>query len=309
MDSITIEKRTRWLKNTKTRILFYRMVSILNVIRHLPTLREAKIIWCHAPHYFWWLVILAKLGLLPTSGKQIYGTFYKHGSFRAKLNLFRNTPTAFKPIFCLPEQVSLLEAEGAPKNRLSVIPCRIDTQWFQPVANPKRDYILCAGNIHREEKLVKSLVGRTPLKIIRVGQLSMLYEVYAEFINRPDVFEMRFNLSYDTYLQLLQNAALVILPISPCDEPAGLTASLEAFATGVPLLTNDSLGIATLLREAYGKTPVPTLETDDWLAAIEEALQASSYPPDLLQKARTYICTNFAINPDDLEWQRFVVNH
>jgi glycosyltransferase involved in cell wall biosynthesis len=303
LDDVTIQKRTAWLKNTKARILFYRAVSAVNILRHLPALRRAQFIWCQAPHYFWWLFLLSRIGLLPTSGKTIGGAFYRYDSFAKKIRLFQRAPAAFKPFFCLPEQVEALAAAGAPRERIGLLRVRIDTDWFQPISHPTKDYILCAGSIQRDEALILKLIGRTPLKIIRVGQLSFLRQFYGHIPPESDAFELQFNLSYRRYLSLLQNAALVILPIRPCDEPAGLTAASEALACGVPLLTNDSLGIAELLQKGYGKAPIPSLDPEDWLAAITESLSGHSYPAEILRQAREYLVANHALLPDGPEWQ------
>lgn len=284
-----LERKLRWFKSARARRLFLFAIAPLNILRHWRRLRRARTIMCHGPHYFWLLIFLNRLGLFSVRGKTVQTVFFRLTGFERKLPLFQRAPEAFQAGFAVPDQIQRLSALGCPADRLVCVPWKIDTRWFQPAAQPSAgaEYLLCPGDVHRDDALIAGLIGRTGLKIIRVGRLPIAPAAYAPFLDRPDVFELRSNLSHLEYRELLRGAALVLLPIEQCDEPAGLTAALEALACERPLLANDSAGIGALLRETglAKEMRAPNLEVEGWLEAIER-FRARPIDPQPWQTAR-----------------------
>lgn len=304
----------RWMRSAASRALLGYGLGPWVVLRHLRTLRRADVIVCYAPHYFWLVVLLNRLWLLPRGKvRTVRGIFFRTTGFQRKCRLFLEAPAGFQAAFATRQQVDTLADEGVPAARLRYVPWRIDTGWFRPrpelpaaeVTEPP--YVLCPGSARRDEALVNALVGRlgAGIKIVRMGRMSALESVYHAALQRPDSFELRVNSGHREYLRLLQGAALVILPIVPCDEPAGLTAALEALACEVPLLANESMGIGPLLRETgLGDTALlPDLDLATWEAAVRAALAARGDRTvrEAVRQARAVVVASHAIRADDLE--------
>jgi glycosyltransferase involved in cell wall biosynthesis len=84
-------------------------------------------------------------------------------------------------------------------------------------------------------------------------------------------FSLVVNAPHREYREHLHGAKAVLLPIEPCDEPAGLTAALEAVACGVPVLANRSMGICALFEVCdYPLPVVGDLSAEAWLRAVRD---------------------------------------
>ena len=298
-DDQSLEQKIKFLNTFAKRIVFFRYASLLNIARHFWKLLRSEWVFC-APHYFWGLVMLNRVGLFPVGGKTISCQFTRHDSFTRRLPALAKAPQEFRAYYTGRDQIKVLEERGAPIGRLKFIEWRIDAKWFRPLEAPSRDYILCPGNVHRNEQLVMELARSTPLKVIRVGQIGILQQLYAEHVG-PNL-ELHLNVDHVEYLRLLQNAAVVILPINPCDEPAGITAALEAVSCAVPVLANDSFGVTPLLQAAYGKEPVSSLDAAVWLEAIQATLNGQLFSASVLAEGREHILKRRALPPEGEDW-------
>ena len=310
------QRRTR---HALGRMLIKHGLPLWTMTRHLRTLRRARAIFCHGPHFFWLLLILNRLGIFPVpAGRTVRSVFFHSRGFTRKLGLFRRAPAGFEAAFATRTQVEELIRLGASSTRVLEVPWRIDTTWFRP-ADPDdawefegltpRAYILCAGTVHRDETLVRALVGQVGLPIVRAGRREGLRAIYADVLTRPDaasIFQLRVNLNHRDYRRLVQHAALVLLPIEPCDEPAGLTAALETLACQTPVVANESLGVGPLLREAglANRALLPDLRPETWRTAILARRDETRMAPELWQQARRWVQAQHSIRPDgvDTRW-------
>ncbi len=302
-DDVDLDRRLNRLGSQRFRRVLQRVIGLLFVLRQLPALRRAPVVFCLAPHHFWWLALLWRLGLLPTRGKTIAAVFSRSRPFLAKLALVKRLPPAFQPFFMVPRQIEDLRRAGCPGDKVHGFTWRIDTRWFQPA--PRRpgagDYLLCPGMAYRDEGLIRALVGRTPLRLIRATRTASLVEAYRRLAPKPGTFDFRLVLDHHEYLDLLQQAALVLLPIATSDEPAGLTTALEAMACGVPLLANTSYGVDELLADGYHRAPLPDNSPDTWLAAIREVLKGRAITAADRRRARTLVTSRHGLgSPDDV---------
>jgi len=287
-----LQERLSWLKNTEQKQRFFRMVGLLNVVRHYFRLRRTPVIYCGCPHYFWFLMLLNRLHLFPVRDRLVFNYCFRSNSFLSKAKWWNRAPDNFRIFFVSKDQVDQLKAQGVKHGSIGYLPCQVDTEWFRIGPPSRGGYLLVPGNIHRDEEFVLRLAKVSPLPIIRVGQMGRLKDLY-----RSSPVELRFNLSHPDFLDLLQNATAVLLPIEPCDEPAGLTAAMEALACGIPLLANASLEIEPLLMHAAGIAPIPISDPEAWVTAIRGILDGSFYPKETRLRGREYIVANHSIGP------------
>ena len=287
-----LEKRLGRIKNPRWRNYLAFVAAPLNVLRHWGELRRARSVICQAPHYFWLLIALWRLGVFRVRDKTIQTVFFRQRGFQRKLAQFASAPPEFEAGFAVREQICALETLGCPPGRLRYVPWKIDTGWFTPgvvgaTATADTPYVLCPGDIQRDETLIGQLIGTVPYKIIRVGRSPALRDIYAAHARDAAAgrFELRVNVSHAEYRSLLREAALVVLPILPCDEPAGLTAALETLSCARPLLANDSPGVGPLLREVRlaDHALVPGLDEDVWREAVIRVVR--NPPPDAVRQA------------------------
>ena len=284
---LKLQIRLSWLKNTGQKQFFFRYAGLLNILRHYLCLRRASVIHCGSPHYFWWLIFLNRLGLFPVRNHLVFLYNFRTDSFLRRAKWWNAAPENFRAFFVSKDQIAGLQAHGIRSSGIGYQPCRVDTAWFTPAAQRRGGYLLVPGNIRRDEEFVLRLAKIAPLPIIRVGQMGMLKDLY-----RSSPVELRFNLSHLEYRDLLQNAAAVLLPIEECDEPAGLTAALEALACETPLLANPSLEIGSLLTSAAGLAPIPVSDPEAWATAIRAILDGSVYPSTVRLSGREFVVAN-----------------
>lgn len=287
----TLQARFSWLKTTAQKQQFFRYVGLLNIFRHYFRLRRAPLIHAGCPHYFWWLILLNRIGLFPIHNRLVFNYCFRANSFLKWAKWWNRAPHNFRVFFAAKEQIDQLAASGIRRDGIGYLRWRIDTDWFAPTARPGGGYLLVPGNSHRDEEFVLRLAMVAPLPIIRVGQMGCLQEIY-----RSSPVELRFNLSHSEYRDLLQNAAAVLLPIEECDEPAGLTATLEALACGTPVLANPSLEVGSVLTDAVGLSPIPVSNPEAWVTSIRAILHGSLYPVETRLRGREFVQANHSID-------------
>lgn len=291
-DDVDLDRRMNRLGTQRFRRQICYLLGFFSTLRNLRALRAAKTIFCLTPHHFWWMVLLWRVGLLPVRGRTIGGVFFRSRPFLRKLGLIRRLPAEFCTFFIAPRQIGDLRRAGCPPERLRHFTWRIDTGWYRPAPVPptgsgdRVPYLLCPGQAYRDDALIRQLIGRTPIKIIRATRTSALAESYRGLTPDPRHFEFRLVLDHHQYLELLQHAAAILLPIATDDEPAGLTTALEALACEVPLLANASYEVSELLAAAYNRAPLPDNAADTWLAAIGETLAGRAVTAADLRRGR-----------------------
>jgi glycosyltransferase involved in cell wall biosynthesis len=301
-----MERRLSFLHTNRQRIFFSYAVSVCNLIKNWRRLRRAGFIFCQSPHYFWVLILLRQFWPWFFSPRKVTVFFFHSRPFAAKQAFFSKTSETFAPFFIVRKQIKELEVEFSDlKGRLHYSPWKIDTDWFHPAENSARSHVLCPGNIQRDEALLLRLAGRLPLPLVRVGRMPFLETHYRSLENSPGIFRLERNVSHRRYRKLLQHAACVILPIRACDEPAGLTAALEAIACGIPIVANNSYGISPLFEGAYGELPPEMSSDEDWIREVVRKISLGGQP-ERNQRAREYVVVNHSILSSWEDWRKIL---
>ena len=138
-----------------------------------------------------------------------------------------------------------------PENRIEYVPLGIDTNFFKPEINPVDDFILCVGDADRDDETLIEAVRDLPIKLIRISDESKILETLKsklEVGSRSSNLKEKFLLLHgvpDLQLkELYAKSTIVVVPIChQSNQPAGLTALLEAMAMGKAIII--TRGLAT----------------------------------------------------------------
>jgi hypothetical protein len=273
-------------------------------------LRAARVIHCEEALHYHLLLLLAAAGVIRPEGKRIRRAVFRDQAARRIAPLLRRSDPAFQLDYITGEQVRRA-AEVAGAERIRRHPWRIDMEWFRPgpggVGGRAVGPLLLAGNMHRDESLVAGLLEEG-MRVTRLGRHSGLRRRHEGSVSREG-FELVVNAPHEEYLERLRGASALVLPILACDEPAGLTAAMEAVACGVPVLANESMGIAELFAECEYPLPlVGDLSARAWWEAWRElsARRVESGFLEGLERAREKMMEGHRILPGAGDWEEIL---
>ena len=300
---------------TSTRSMRYWgfILSILTILKALPKLKRAEYIVCRAPHLFWEIAFLQRLGFVSATKLHfVWVVLFRLDGFLKKQTFFSKLPRCFRVYFICHSQVLACRRNLAEQERINLLTWKIDSHWFIPKEeNAQRkhstpgEYFLVPGNINRNEAFVRELARVSPRKIVRVGLMKELKHLYAQD-EQEQKLSVVVNPDHEEYLKLLQNAKAVLLPINATNEPAGLTAALEAMACKVPLIANGSLGVGELVFNAYGKKAIEGFELAQWLEECDKLISAPQHWETKLQSGWEYIQRTHSMGHREKEWMEFL---
>jgi hypothetical protein len=266
------------------------------------TLRDARFIYCLDGMHFSVLLMLSRVGLFKTSGKTIRRYCFHDSAVRRLVPMLKQAASAFQ-LECITRQQCEKGSSLLGEGRMVYRPWKIDTEWYQSYASQQNDAYLLAGNACRDEALVNDLLA-LGIAVTRAGRADALQRRFAAQIANP-LFKLALNTSHPDYLRLLRSSRAVLLPILPCDEPAGLTAALEALACEVPILANRSMGIAELFDSCRYPLPlIDSLDPEAWSAALHhlEAQKSSTAFREALAASRQRLLDQHSIQPEGRDW-------
>jgi hypothetical protein len=251
------------------------------VWKNYATLRQARMIYCLNGMDYTVLLLLSRCGLFRTEGKIIRRVAYHDTALQRLATSLQTAAPAFQVECITNEQFAATSRQLGP-HRVILRPWKIDTDWFQPVAP-----LLHSG-----------------LSITRIARIPSVHTRFASEIANPR-FELVVNASHREYLEYLHAAPMELLPIMPCDNPAGLTAAMEAISAGVPVLANHSMGLTELFSEC--RYPVPmlhNLDPDDWARACHQIDDQRDSPDFLsaLENSRQLLLKRHSILPAGEDW-------
>lgn len=280
-----------------------RFVSAFRLIwRSHRALSEARFIYCLDGMHYWALLFLARMGFFRTNGKVIRRHCFHNSAVHRLAPILKRAPAAFQ-IECITRQQVEMGSRLLGESRMIYRPWKIDTEWYQPDASPQDGACLLAGNACRDDAMVDALLARG-IAVTRAGRADALQRRFAAQLANP-LFKLALNTSHPDYLRLLRSSRAVLLPILPCDEPAGLTAAMEALACEVPIVANRSMGIAELFESCRYPMPlIDSLDPDAWAASFRdiEAQKASATFREALAASRKRLLDQHSILPRGIDW-------
>lgn len=272
------------------------------ILRNYGALHRADMIYCLDGMHYNLLLSMARVGIFRARGKIIRRLAFHDSIIPTLAPLLKKAAPGFQIEFISHEQCTSALRHLAP-GRIVYRPWKIDGSWYQPSAKRGEGPVLLAGNASRDEAMVDGLLQQG-VKVTRVGRSDRLAERFAAHASNPN-FKLLTNISHLSYRDVLQSSSIVLLPILPCDDPAGLTAALEAIATGVPIIANRSMGLSELF--AACDYPVTMMESRDpaaWAQAIQQVLQKLQSPEfvDALGHSRSLLLKHYDILPGGEDW-------
>lgn len=272
------------------------------VWKNYATLRQARMIYCLNGMDYTVMLILSRCGLFRTEGKIIRRVAYHDTALQRLATSLQTAAPAFQVECITNEQFAATSRQLGP-HRVILRPWKIDTDWFQPADDVPKTRALLPGNISRDESIVAPLL-HSGLSITRIARIPSVHTRFASEIANPR-FELVVNASHREYLEYLHAAPMVLLPIMPCDNPAGLTAAMEAISAGVPVLANHSMGLTELFSEC--RYPVPmlhNLDPDAWARACHQIDDQRDSPDFLsaLENSRQLLLKRHSILPAGEDW-------
>lgn len=265
------------------------------VLSNLRMLRKSDLILCSEGDYYWILILLRKVRLLNTK-PTIWRFIFKSGSVQRVLPKIQSE-TKFRI-----GVVSRAQKKFLANQHVRYFPWRIDIDWFKPDTlkpSVKQHYFI-PGNAYRDDEFVKRLAREEyDVGLIRCGRSSHLKTIYEDEV-RDKRLSLAINPPHSEYLDLLHKSRCVLLPITECDEPAGLTALLEALACGIPVVATDSLGIQELAAEL--PEMIKLLKSNDPRLWYQTASELGDVPPHYRQRAIDFVRKNHAIGGGGIEF-------
>lgn len=295
-----------YYKRLNTRRRLYTTARLL--LSNWHTLRAAKVIYCLEGVYFEALMLLARMRLFNTKGKHIIRHIFKSTTLDSMRVRLAKAPSAFSVEVITQDQLAQFSTQHTD-GRIQLRHWAIDMEWYhsRAVESPSTTTLLIPGNAYRDEQMASGLLALSPdtITVVRAGRSESLHRQYAYLLKKNLPFKLYVNASHEKYRDILHHTTTVLLPILPCDEPAGLTAAMEAIACGIPMLANYSMGIAELHATTEYPIPlVPDLKPETWLKAINE-LRLELEKPSLQQAlvhSRELLAAKHSLSPERRDW-------
>ena len=277
------------------------------IAQNYASLRRSSMIYCLDGMHYAFLLLLSKCGLFCAEGKSIRRFVFHNTALQRLASSLRNASPGFQ-VECITAEQFAVASQQVGAHRVVLRPWKIDTGWFQPVEDVPKTRALLPGNISRDESIVAPLLHRG-LSITRIARVESLNTRFATEIADPR-FDLVMNASHRDYLGHLHAAPVVLLPIVPCDNPAGLTAALEAIAAGVPVLANRSMGLTELFSACHYPVPMlDNLDPDAWARACHQIeVQRDSFEfLAALENSRQLLLKHHRILPAGEDWAQIFI--
>jgi glycosyltransferase involved in cell wall biosynthesis len=160
--------------------------------------------------------------------------------------------------------------------QLVFTPFMVDTAFFSPAhaaPAPRARPLICAvGNEARDYPTLIEAVADLPVDV-RIVAGSLWSKSADPTQGRP--LSPNVSVGRCTYAELRQiyaDAALMVLPLQPCDYQAGITALLEAMAMGKPVICSRAEGQTDVVLNGETGVYVPAADPVALKAAIQDLL-------------------------------------
>jgi len=173
-----------------------------------------------------------------------------------------------------------IEAYGAPKNRLFVIPDCVDVfhkdiekGWgeLSNLANESSDtsYVFMGGNTRRDYDLLKAVAQRMPdVQFVVIANPN----AKAEFAKKPENVSVSFGLPFEDFMVKLAQSKVVFVPLKS-DIQGGQLVLFEATLLHKPVITTDTSAIGTYYTHKENAFLIPVGDVDTAEKSLKEVLE------------------------------------
>lgn len=269
-------------------------------------LERATHLYCLEGIHFNLLMVLARTPAFRAKGKSIRRFAFRDRAMVRMAPLLRRSEPGFQVDYITLEQVERARSLVG-EERVLLHPWKVDIEWYRASDGETSVIggggVLLAGNMFRNEALVEPLL-QNGVRICRMGRQGRLRERFGH-LKGHDGFELVINAPHGRYRDILCHADAVLLPIEDCDEPAGLTAAMEALACERPVLANRSMGIGELFQQCDYPIPmVDGLTAEAWVGALAnlECLSAETGFRDRIRASMLRLRESRGILPGAGDW-------
>lgn len=191
-----------------------------------------------------------------------------------------------------------LEKLGCPKEKIHLIPCGIDTEFFQPNAEIERnDFIACGRFVEKKGiqytlEAFKKLTIKHPmaqLKLIGGGPLEKELKTRVEKYNLQSNVQFLGILSQEQVCQQLQSALCYVqhsIKTESNDSEGTPVSMLEALATGLPVVSTKHAGIIDLVRDRENGFLVTERDVENMYLCLLKIYESRQLSEELGRNAR-----------------------
>ena len=126
------------------------------------------------------------------------------------------------------------------RTQLHVVPYGIDTDFWTTDEVPDEPLLASAGREHRDHHVLSAAVEGQPYRVFVTD--SSGHSPRARRL-QPASWPDNVDVGHLTYVELralYARSSVLVVPVVPCDFPAGVTAVLEAMSMGRPVVVTDS---------------------------------------------------------------------
>ena len=216
----------------------------------------------------------------------------------------RQTLSRLDHVFAESKYTYDLFASYVAPERMSLGPPGVDAHFYQPASSYHADgHILCVGRLSDERKnlslllnayhQLRNIFANAP-KLVLVSQepLAPKAEHQINILGLKDHVQIRVNLSLSELRQCYQEASLFVL--SSDEEGLGIVI-LEAMASGLPVISTDCGGPATIVSHNENGLLVPIGDIASFAEAIKSLLTRPDIREDMGRVARQKVESHFSI--------------
>jgi hypothetical protein len=191
-----------------------------------------------------------------------------------------------------------LNRYGIPRERSSIIPFGIDTEFWRPLDDVSADeFVVAVGqDRNRDYDLLVRAPGRHPIRIITRQKLDIPADATNVTTSSGDYFTA--DSMTDAELRRLYNRArAVVVPLKDVRQPSGYSVSLQAMSCGRPVIISKIKGLwtDTLLQDGANCLLVPPGDAGALGDAIGRVRADAQFAAALGQAARETVRKHFGL--------------
>jgi glycosyltransferase involved in cell wall biosynthesis len=188
----------------------------------------------------------------------------------------------------------LVEVRGYDARRVRLVELGVDAEFFRPRPAEPADYVLAVGkDLARDYRTLFDAARRGGFRTIVVAHPRNLVG-----LDPPPNVEHRYGLDWSELRDLYAGAACVALPLRRADarvgtDGSGLTAVLEAMASGVPVVASRRPALETYLADGRSGVLVEPEDAEALAAAVQRVLADPAAAARLGTEARAAVEERF----------------